>query len=248
MGSKFALFLALALAAGPLRAFDYAGKWGVTLSGGYDNTSMADVNEELSKAGGNLTNGLEGNLGLSYGVTPGILITADVGELYNHDNFTGGSITLPALSFQLGEQYVAWTSGPFDLSVCGALEYDALDGNTSIDPGTFQGNVSATSESRPSASSLRHASDWGGGGTPTGTAPSGQTYIVTNCVGSTIGAQLGLKANYFFTGHIGLGLEAGYRYSHIYQVMGTTDKVTGKESETVDYSGFLSKLSASYFF
>jgi len=239
MRKSYVLLAVMAMAAGPLKAFDYAGKWGLSLSGGYDNAAMADVNEELSKAGGNLTNGLEGNISLSYGFTPAILMSLAIGELYNHDTFTGGQITLPALSFQLGEQYVAWTSGAFDLSVCGALEYDALDGNTSIDPGTFQGDH---------ASSFRRSQDWGGGGTPTGTAPSGQTYIVTNCVGSTIGAQLSLKGTYFFTPHIATGLEAGYRYSHIYQVTGTTDKVTGPESETVDYTGFLSKLSVSYFF
>ena len=216
--------------------------------GGFDTLAMGDVNKTLSQWDGNLSKGWEGGVGVSYGFTPRILANVGISEIFDQDYFNGGSISLPALSFLLGVEYVVWPGAfkDFDLSVAGGGEYDMLDGNTSIDPGQIEAETYHDS-------SLHHPEGWsgvggGGGAVPTGTAPSGQTYVVTNCVGQTVGAQLSLKGRYFMFTHLALGLAAGYRYAHVYNVMGTTNGVTSREQESVDYSGLITRLDATYYF
>jgi hypothetical protein len=238
----------------PLKAYDYNGKWGVDVFGGLDTLAMGDVNNTLSHHGGSLNSGWEAGLDLNYGLSSNWLINLGLSEIFDQDTFNGGVISLPALSFLAGGEYVILPNvfKGFDLGILGGLEYDMLDGNTSIDPAVFNaGNGYQGSGLRSSA---RRQVSWsgppvsGGGSVPTGTAPSGDTYVVTNCVGQTVGGQLSLKLKYFVTENTALALQAGYRYSHIYGVIGTQNGVSGPEGETVDYSGLISRLSATYYF
>jgi hypothetical protein len=238
---RVALMAGLLVPALGLQAFDYAGKWGISGFGGFDTLAMGDVNNTLSNWGGSINDGWEAGVGVSYGLSSSVLIDLTGGEIFDQASFNGGSISLPALSFKLGGEYVFLPNAlkDFDLSVAGGVEYDMLDGSTSIDPTVITGVKSAGVS----------ASGWGGGGgTPSGTAPSGAQYVVTTCVGQTVGGQLSLRGKYFVTTQCALGLEAGYRYSHIYDVNGTTNGVTSHEAETVDYSGLLSKLTITYYF
>lgn len=230
------LMLAGLLRPAGLQAFDYAGRWGLTGFGGFNTYAMGDVNDTLSQFNGSLNRGYELGLGLSYGVSSRVLVTAGFGELFNSASFDGGSISLPALSGSLRGDYVfPKIFEAFDLSLGGGLEYDYLDGSTSVDPASAAGGIKASS--------------WGGGGgTPGGAAPSGAAYVVTTCVGSTVGAQASLGLRRFVSEQFALGAEAGYRYAHIYQVTGTTNGVSGPEKETVDYSGLILRVSGTYFF
>jgi hypothetical protein len=252
-----AALLVLLLSLAPQRrawAYDYNGAWGLDLFGGIDTLAMGDVNKTLSEHGGSLSNGWEAGFSVDYGLSSNWLLTVGLSEIFDQDSFRGGVISLPALSFLAGGEYVVWPGlfKGFDLSVLGGIEYDMLDGNTSIDPGVFD------AASGYQGSALRHSArrqvSWsgppvtGGGSVPSGTAPSGDTYVVTNCVGETVGGQLSLKLKYFVTSQIALALQGGYRYSHIESVTGTQNGVSGPEAETVDYSGLISRLSASYFF
>jgi hypothetical protein len=246
MRASTALALAFMGLTLPLRAFDYAGRWGVTGSLGADTLAMGDVNDTLSRFNGKLDAGWEADLGLSYGFTSRTLAKVSVGEIFDEASFHGGTISLPALSFMAGGEYVIVPKafGSVDVGIGGGVEYDVLDGNTSVDPGVIAGGTTGAR-----ARTAGWAGTGGGGGAvPTGTAPSGATYVLTNCQGQTVGGQITLNGRFFATPQFAVGLEAGYRYAHVYNVIGTTNGVSGPESESVDYSGLISKLSGSYYF
>ena len=235
-----ALALACLLPSSSLLAFDYAGKVALTGFVGYDTFAMGDVNKTLNQVGGSITDGYEFGGGLSYGVTHNVMLTLGLCELRNQDSFNGGTISLPALSTYLREDYFFTNVAKnLDLSIGGGLEYDVLDGNTSVDPNGPAASIKSSGWA---------GSPGGGGGVTVGTAPSGAQYVLTNCQGSTIGVLFSVGARYFVLPRLSINTQVGYRYSHIYAVTGTTDGQTGPEDETVDYSGLITRLEASYYF
>lgn len=236
-----------------LFAFDYSNHWGVTLDGGLNTEAMGDVNSVINKYGGSLNSGEEAALTISYGFSPQVLMNVGVGEILNSASFNGGYVSLPALSIMAGGEYVVFPQlfGFLDAGFCGALEYDILDGSTSIDPGVISNYEGVGYQDNAHA---KHPNlFWAGSGgstTPSGSSPSGQNYLVTDCSGSTFGGELSAKFRYFVFSHLPLGLELGYRLAHVYGVNGvqTWNGVSGPENESVDYSGFFTRLSAGYFF
>jgi hypothetical protein len=232
---KYALIL-FCLASGSLQALDYAGKWGLDLYGGANSQAMADANKTLATVDTGIHNGYEAGGALFYGLASNWRLDLGVGEIFNHASFHGGQIALPALSIPLRCEYILPRfASNFDVGLGAGLEYDILDGETSVDSTVYPNGFSA---------------GWlpGGGGPGGGSSPSGGTYLVHSCEGTTLGGQASLHGRYFFSDHWSVLLEAGYRYSVVSHVIGSSGGVSEVEKEVVDYSGLLTRLSLGYIF
>lgn len=75
-------------------------------------------------------------------------------------------------------------------------------------------------------------------------------YMAVDFTGSGFGARGIVAADYYFTPHVSLGLELGYRYAVIssFQADGTTATKNDGSDMKLDYSGLHDKLALSYWF